>query len=283
MPRGAAGNRTSFGHHPVQHAQAFFVAGFLDHLALSGADRVPDPHRLLRCIKTFELVFVVHEDYLEAARMEPTNGAGPAISDRRKVPAVPEVAAEFRLPALGFSPLVSELPIAEPLLTAALRPRHVLRGSQREKPLQVRFEFGLRPRLVDLFYGLLLCLLALPLLLLRRLRLLLRFLFGLLFRFRRRGFCFLGCGFLGLLLLDERAKTLSEVVDRPFLTEAVAFGPSGEFGLLRGAYLGRCRERLLRLGHLGDRGLLHLLRGLGLCLRFLLVRHPHASPAFFVM
>src|SRR5207245_1061704 len=83
-----------------------------------------------------------------------------------------------------------------------------------------------------------------------RLRLLLRFLFGLLFRFRRRGFCFLGCGFLGLLLLDERAKTLSEVVDRPFLTEAVAFGPSGEFGLLRGAYLGRCRERLLRLGHL---------------------------------
>src|SRR5207245_1061699 len=104
MPRGAAGNRTSFGHHPVQHAQAFFVAGFLDHLALSGADRVPDPHRLLRCIKTFELVFVVHEDFLEAARMEPTNGAGPAISDRRKVPAVPEVAADFRLPDMEASP-----------------------------------------------------------------------------------------------------------------------------------------------------------------------------------
>src|SRR5947209_20512534 len=126
MPRGAAGNRTSFGHHPVQHAQAFFVAGFLDHLALSGADRVPDPHRLLRCIKTFELLFVVHEDFLEAARMEPTNGAGPAISDRRKVPALPEVAAEFRLPALGFSPLVSELRLADPLLPPELRPAPVL-------------------------------------------------------------------------------------------------------------------------------------------------------------
>src|SRR2546428_7919366 len=162
MPRGAAGNRTSFGHHPVQHAQAFFVAGFLDHLALSGADRVPDPHRLLRCIKTFELVFVVHEDFLEAARMEPTNGAGPAISDRRKVPAVPEVAAEVRLPALGVSPLVSELPIPEPLLTAELRPRPVLRGSPRAKPLPERFEFGLSPRLLDLFFRLLPCLLCLP-------------------------------------------------------------------------------------------------------------------------
>src|SRR5438093_13139805 len=101
--------------------------------------------------------------------MEPTTGAGTEIYVLRKVPALPEVAAELRLPSLGFSPLVSELPIAEPLLTAELRPRHVLRGSQREKPLQVRFEFGLRPRLVDLFYGLLLCLLALPLLLLRRL------------------------------------------------------------------------------------------------------------------
>src|SRR2546421_9876677 len=123
MPRGAAGNRTSFGHHPVQHAQAFFVAGFLDHLALSGADRVPDPHRLLRCIKTFELVFVVHEDFLEAARMEPTNGAGPAISDRRKVPALPDVAAGVPLPAFGFWARVSGLPIADPLLTPALRPR----------------------------------------------------------------------------------------------------------------------------------------------------------------
>src|SRR2546428_5688365 len=105
MPRGAAGNRTSFGHHPVQHAQAFFVAGFLDHLALSGADRVPDPHRLLRCIKTFELVFVVHEDFLEAARMEPTTGARPATSDRRTVPSGPEAAAGLLLPGLGLSPL----------------------------------------------------------------------------------------------------------------------------------------------------------------------------------
>src|SRR2546428_14136978 len=121
MPRGAAGNRTSLGHHPVQHAQAFFVAGFLDHLALSGADRVPDPHRLLRCIKTFELAFVVHEDFLEAAWMEPTNGARPAIADRRKVPAAREAAAEFLLPALGFSPLVFVLPIAGPLPTPQLR------------------------------------------------------------------------------------------------------------------------------------------------------------------
>src|SRR5207245_9645153 len=114
MPRGASGSRTSFGHHPVQHAQAFFVAGFLDHLALSGADRVPDPHRLLRCIKTFELVFVVHEDFLESARMKPADGAGPAVPDRREVPAVPEMTAEFRLPALRLSPLVSELHVADP-------------------------------------------------------------------------------------------------------------------------------------------------------------------------
>src|SRR5712692_9928930 len=155
MPRGAAGSRTSFGHHPVQHAKALLIARFLDHLALSGADRVSDPHRLLPCVESFELMFVVHEDFLEAARVEPADGARPAISDRREVPAVPEMSPEFRLPALRLSPLVSELPVAEPLLTAELRPRRVLRGAHREEPLQVRFELGLRARFVDLFLGLL--------------------------------------------------------------------------------------------------------------------------------
>src|SRR5437867_3837799 len=280
MPRGVAGSRTSFRHHPVQHAKAFLIARFLDHLALSGADRVPDPYRLLRRVETFELVFVVHEDFLEAARMEPANGAGPAVSDRREVPAVPEMAAEFRLPALRLSPLVPELPVAEPLLAAELGPRRVLRGSHREKPLQVRFELRLRARLVDLLFGLLF---LLALLLFRRLRFLLRFLFGLLFRLRRRGFLFFGCGLLGRLLLDERVKTLSEVVDLPLLTQAIPFRPVDEFGLLRGANLGRRGERLLGLRHLGDGGLLRLLRGLGVRLRFLLVRRPHTSPAFLVM
>src|SRR5881296_2952784 len=102
MPRGAVGSRTSLGHHPIQHAEAFLVAGFLDQLALSAAHRVADPHRLLRCIEPFELMLVVHEDFLEAARVETANGPRPAISDRRKVPAVAEVAAEFGLPALRF-------------------------------------------------------------------------------------------------------------------------------------------------------------------------------------
>src|SRR3989475_9831523 len=282
MPRGAAGSRTSFRHHPVQHAKALFVARFLDHLALSGADRVPDPHRLLRRVESFELVFVVHEDFLEAARVEPTNGARPAVSDRREVPTVPEMAAEFRLPALRLSPLVSELPVAEPLLAAEPGPRCVLRGSHREKPLQVRFELGLRARLVYLLFSLLF-LFLLALLLFRRLRFLLRFLFGLLFRLRRRGFLFFGRGLLGRLLLDERVKPLSEVVDLSFLTQAVAFGPAEEFGLLRGANLRRRGERLLRLGYLGNGGLLRLLRGLGGHLRLLLFRHPPASPAFFVL
>src|SRR5207245_2091561 len=229
-----------------------------------------------------ELVFVVHEDFLEAARMKPANGARPTIPDRREVPAVPEMAAEFRLPALRLSPLVSELPVAEPLLAAEPGPRCVLRGSHREKPLQVRFELGLRARLVDRFFSLLF-LFLLALLLFRRLRFLLRFLFGLLFRLRRRGFLFFGRGLLGRLLLDERVKTLSEVVDLSFLTQAVAFGPAEEFGLLRGANLRRRGERLLRLGYLGNGGILRLIRDLGVHLRLLLFRHPNASPAFSVL
>src|SRR5207245_1083008 len=168
MRRGASGSRTSFGHHPVQHAKALLVACFLDHLSLPAADRVTDPHRLLRGVESFELMFVVHEDLLEAAWVEPADGPRSTISNRWEVPAVAEMAAEFRLSALRFSPLVSELPVAEPLLTAELGPRRVLRGSHREEPLQVRFELGLRARFVDLFLGLLF-LFLLSLLLFRRL------------------------------------------------------------------------------------------------------------------
>src|SRR5438445_13476058 len=118
MPRGVADSRTAFRHHPVQHAQAFLIARFLNHLALSGADRVPDPHRLLRRVESFELVFVVHEDFLEAARVEPTNGARPAVSDRREVATDPEMAAEFRLAAVRRAPVVSGPPVGAPLCAA---------------------------------------------------------------------------------------------------------------------------------------------------------------------
>src|SRR5207245_8338268 len=118
----------------------------------------------------------------------------------------------------------------------------------------------------------------LSLLLFRRLCFLLRFLFGFLFRLRRLGFLFFGSGLLGRLLLDEREKALSEVVDLPFLTEAVAFGPTHEFGFLRGATLRRRGERPLGLRHLGAGGLLRLRRGLGVRLWFCLSSHPLTPP-----
>src|SRR2546422_3583770 len=117
-------------------------------------------------------------------------------------------------------------------------------------------------------------------LLLRRLRFLFRLLLGLLLRLRRSGLFFFRGGLLRRLLLDERAETLAEVVDGPFLPEPVALGPAHEFGLLRGANLARRGARLLGLRDLRDGGLLRLLRRLGLRLRLLLLGHltpPRAS------
>src|SRR2546422_3810229 len=147
------------------------------------------------------------EDFLEAARMKAPNGPRAPIPDRREVPAVAEVAAEFRLASLGLPPLIAELPIAEPLLAPELGTGRVLRGSHGEKSLQVRIKLRLRPRLVLLFLRLLF-LFLLSLLLLRRLRFLFRLLLGLLLRLRRSGLFFFRGGLLRRLLLDERAETL---------------------------------------------------------------------------
>src|SRR3989442_1543682 len=211
MPRGAAGSRTSFSHHPVQDPEALFITRLLDELSLAAPDRVPDPDRLLRRIEPFELSFVMDEDFLEAARMKAANGPRAPIPDRREVPAVAEVAAEFRLASLGLPPLIAELPIAEPLLATELGTGRVLRGSHGEKSLQVRIKLRLRPRLVLLFLRLLF-LFRLSLLLLRRLRFLFRLLLGLL-RLRRSGLFFFRGGLFRRLLLDELAETLAEVVD----------------------------------------------------------------------
>src|SRR2546428_5479612 len=147
MPRGAAGSRTSFSHHPVQDPEALFITRLLDELSLAAPDRVPDPDRLLRRIEPFELSFVMDEDFLEAARMKAANGPRAPIPDRREVPAVAEVAAEFRLASLGLPPLIAEPPIAEPLLAPELGTGPVLRGSHGEKSLQARIKLRLRPRL----------------------------------------------------------------------------------------------------------------------------------------
>src|SRR3989442_7160562 len=147
MPRGAAGSRTSSSHHPVQDPEALFITRLLDELSLAAPDRVPDPDRLLRRIKPFELSFVMDEDFLEAARMKAANGPRAPIPDRREVPAVAEVAAEVRLASLGLPPLIAELPIAEPPFAPELGTGRGLRGSHREKSLQGRTKLLFRPRL----------------------------------------------------------------------------------------------------------------------------------------
>src|SRR5438128_7477766 len=136
MPRGAAGSRTSFSHHPVQDPEALFIARLLDELSLAAPDRVPDPDRLLRRIKPFELSFVMDEDFLEAARMKAANGPRAPIPDRREAPAVAEVAAEFRLASLGLPPLIGELPIAEPLFAPDRGTGRGLHGADGEERLQ---------------------------------------------------------------------------------------------------------------------------------------------------
>src|SRR3989442_7889752 len=156
MPPSASDSRTSFRHHPVQDAKAFLVTRLLDQLALAGADRVGNAHRLLRRVQAIELSFVVHEDLLEAARVKAANRPRASIPDRREVPAIAEMATELRLAALGLAPFVSELPVAEPLLAAEPGARRVLCRSQGEKFLQVRLELRLGPRLVDFFLRLLL-------------------------------------------------------------------------------------------------------------------------------
>src|SRR5207249_3081893 len=100
-----------------------------------------DPDRLLRRVQPFELSFVMHQDFLEAARVEPANRPRAPIADRREVPSVAEVAAELRLAALRLSPRVGEPPIPEPLLAAELGPRRILRRSERAESL---------PEVVDL-------------------------------------------------------------------------------------------------------------------------------------
>src|SRR5438034_9104275 len=107
-----------------------------------------DPDRLLRRVQPFELSFVMHQDFLEAARVEPANRPRAPIADRREVPSVAEVAAELRLAALRLSPRVGEPPIPEPLLAAELGPRRILRRSEREESLKMRLEHRLSPRLM---------------------------------------------------------------------------------------------------------------------------------------
>src|SRR2546427_1857713 len=278
MPRGAAGNRTSLRHHPVQDSEALLVTRLLDHLALAAADRVRDPDRLLRGVQAIELSFVVHEDLLETARVKAANRARASIPDRREVPSIAEMATELRLAALGLAPLVSELPVPEPLLAAELGARRVLSKSQGKGLFHARFELRLRPRLVDFFFGLLFGLLLLSLLLFRRLRLLLRLLFPFFLRFRGRWRLFLRRGLLHGLFLDECAETLAEIVDLPLLAQAVAFAPDEEFGLLRRADLGGRRERLLGLRHLRHGGLLGLLRRFHFGFRLLLFGHLRPPP-----
>src|SRR5256712_2611212 len=224
MPRGAAGSRTSFSHHPVQDPEALFITRLLDELSLAAPDRVPDPDRLLRRIEPFELSFVMDKDFLEAARMKAANGPRAPIPDRREVPSIAEMATELRLAPLGLAPLVSELPVPEPLLAAELGARRVLGKSQGKELFHVRFELRLRPRLVDFFFGLLFGLLLLSLLLFRRLRLLLGLLFGLLLRLRGRWLFFLRPGLLHGPFLAECAEALAGIVDLSFLTQPVALG-----------------------------------------------------------
>src|SRR2546422_2836396 len=186
MPPGASDSRTSFRHHPIQDAKAFLVTRLLDQLALAGADRVGNAHRLLRRVQAIELSFVVHEDLLEPARVKAANRPRASIPDRREVPAIAEMATDLRLAALGLAPFLCELPVAEPLLAAELRTRRVLRRSQGEKFLQVRLELWLGPRLADFFLGLLLGFFLLALLLFLMLRRLRWRLFALLLHLRRR-------------------------------------------------------------------------------------------------
>src|SRR2546421_1417025 len=273
MPPSASDSRTSFRHHPVQDAKPLLVTDLLDQLALASAHRVGNAHRLLRRVQAIELSFVVHEDLLEPARVKAAYRPRASIPDRREVPAIAEMATELRLAALGLAPFVSELPVAEPLLAAELRTRRVLRRSQGEKFLQVRLELWLGPRLVDFFLGLLLGFFLLALLLFRRLRFLLRLLFAFLLHLRRRGLLLFRRGLLRGPFLDECAKALPEIVDLPFLTQAIPFGPGEEFGLLRGADFAGRRQRLLRLRRLRDGRLLGLLRRFHVGFRLLLFGH----------
>src|SRR3989442_12960814 len=86
MPRGAAGSRTSFSHHPVQDPEALFITRLLDKLSLAASNRVPDPDRLLRRIDPFELPFVMHHAFLEAALRKALNGPRSPLPYRREFP-----------------------------------------------------------------------------------------------------------------------------------------------------------------------------------------------------
>src|SRR3989475_951557 len=245
MRRDAAGSRTSFCHHPVEYAQAFVVARFLDHLPFPGADPVSDPDRLRRGVESFQLPLVVDEDLPKAARVESADGPRSPIPDRREIPPIAKVAPQLRLAALRLPPSIVELAVAEPLLAAELRPLGVLRGSECEEFLQAGLEFRLRSRLVDFCLGLFLLFLLFPFRLLFFLLLgRLWFFLGLLRRsFLRRGcpVLFLFCDRLRRLFLDVPAKTFAKVVDFAFLAQPVSFGPADQLGLLRGADLGRGR------------------------------------------
>src|SRR2546427_12936840 len=162
MRRDAAGSRTSFCHHPVEHTQPFVVARFLDHPPFPGADPVSDPDRLSRGVKSFQLPLVVDEDLPKAARVESADGPRSPIPDRREIPPIAEVAPQLRLAALRLSPSIVELAVAEPLLAAELRPLGVLRGSECEEFLEAGLEFRLRSRLVDFCLGLFLLFLLFP-------------------------------------------------------------------------------------------------------------------------
>src|SRR5256712_6994901 len=154
MRRDAAGSRTSFCHHPVEHAEPFVVARFLDHLPFPGADPVSDPDRLRRGVESFQLPLVVDEDLPKAARVESADGPRSPIPDRREIPPIAKVAPQLRLAALRLPPSIVELAVAEPLLAAELRTLGVLRGSECEEFLQAGLELRLRSRLVGFCLGL---------------------------------------------------------------------------------------------------------------------------------
>src|SRR2546428_8195765 len=162
MRRDAAGSRTSFCHHPVEHTQPFVVARLLDHPPLAGADPVGDPNRLRRGVESFQLPLVVDEDLPKAARVDSADGPRSPIPDRREIPPIAKVAPQLRLAALRLPPSIVELAVAEPLLAAELRTLGVLRGSECEEFLQAGLEFRLLSRLVNFCLGLFFLFLLFP-------------------------------------------------------------------------------------------------------------------------
>src|SRR5207249_6243009 len=73
----------------------------------------------------------------------------PAVSDRREIPSVAEVAAQLRLASLRLPPFVPEHAVSEPFLAPELRPSGVLRRPQRQELFEAVVQLRLRARLVD--------------------------------------------------------------------------------------------------------------------------------------